>query len=571
MAADPDHAAVADAVRRGARPEAINLAARAFKRGSRHPLILVLAAEGLEASGQPEEAVGLLQMATAAAPKQKVAWMRLAALQARRQRFGEAARAFDAVLALEPNSYAALMGAAEMRLFMNDLAAAERHYQRAAEAAPNSAEPLAILAVTAAQRGDAGAARALAERAARLAPGILGAELALARADLLEGAPALAEARTSRLLERTDLGEENRADTLDIRATARDAQDRPDDAFADYAALNAILRRLHAGTFNADPDQRPPGLARRQAEFLATTPASAWAPSAGQDNVGGAMVRNHVFLVGFPRSGTTLLEKVLAGHPACATLEEVNILALAGKDILDGDAAWSRLAALSPDEADARRRVYWKGVSDNLGGDLAGKVVIDKLPLHTLYLPLISKLFPSACILFALRDPRDVVLSCFRRRFRVNVAMYEFLSLADTADFYDATMTLAAAARAILPLNLREVRHESVIDDFDAVIGGVLDFMGLDWDPEVRRFADRLGGRMKTPSHAQLRRGLNSDGVGQWRRYETHMNPVLRILEPWAARYGYPPALEAGEAGLRRGEKSPASETIAMVMRPDAL
>jgi Flp pilus assembly protein TadD len=552
-AADPDTAAVADAVRRGARPEAINLAARALKRGSRHPLVLVLAAEGLEASGLPEEAVGLLRLATAASPKQKVAWMRLAALQARRQRFGEAARAFDAVLALEPNSYAALMGAAEMRLFMNELTAAERHYQRAAEAAPGSAEPLAILAVTAAQRGDAGAARALAERAARLAPGILGAELALARADLLEGAPALAEARASRLLERADLSEENRADILDIRAAAHDAQDHRDEAFADYADLNAILRRINAATFNADPDQRPPSLARRQAAFLGAMPASAWPPAAGQDTVGGAIVRGHVFLVGFPRSGTTLLEKALAGHPACATIEEVNILAHAAEDLRDGDAAWARLAALTPDEADSCRRIYWKGVADNLGGDLSGKVVIDKLPLHTLHLPLISKLFPSARILFALRDPRDVVLSCFRRRFRVNVAMYEFLSLADTADFYDAAMALATVARDILPLNLREVRHESVIDDFDGVIGGVLDFLGLDWDPEVRRFADRLGGRMKTPSHAQLRRGLNSDGVGHWRRYETHMIPVLPILEPWAARYGYPPAA-AGEAGLPRGE-----------------
>jgi len=553
-AADPDTAAVADAVRRGARPEAINLAARALKRGSRHPLVLVLAAEGLEASGLPEEAVGLLRMATAASPKQKVAWMRLAALQARRQRFGEAARAFDAVLALEPNSYAALMGAAEMRLFMNEMTAAERHYQRAAEVAPGSAEPLAILAVTAAQRGDAGAARALAERAARLAPGILGAELALARADLLEGAPALAEARASRLLERADLSEENRADTLDIRAAAHDAQDHRDEAFADYADLNAILRRINAATFNADPDQRPPGLARRQAAFLGAMPASAWAPAAGQDTVGGAIVRGHVFLVGFPRSGTTLLEKALAGHPACATIEEVNILAHAAEDLRDSDAAWSRLAMLSPDEADSCRRIYWKGVANNLGGDLSGKVVIDKLPLHTLHLPLISKLFPSARILFALRDPRDVVLSCFRRRFRVNVAMYEFLSLADTADFYDAAMALATVARDVLPLNLREVRHESVIDDFDGVIGGVLDFIGLDWDPEVRRFADRLGGRMKTPSHAQLRRGLNSDGVGHWRRYETHMVPVLPILEPWAARYGYPPAAAAGDAARPRSE-----------------
>jgi tetratricopeptide (TPR) repeat protein len=539
-AADPDYAAVADAVRRGARAEAINLAARAFKRGSRHPLVLVLAAEGLEVLGRPEEAVGLLQAAIAAAPKQKVAWMRLAALHAKGQRFAEAVKAFDAVLAIDPDSYAALMGAAEMRLFLNELDVAERHYRRASEVAPGAAEPVAILAVTAAQRGDAPAARALAERAAQLKPGILGAELAVARADLLERDPAAAEARASRLLERAGLSDENRVDILDIRAAARDVLDRPDDAFADYEALNAVLRRAHAVAFASDSRERPSDLARRQASFLTVQPADAWTASVGPDGVGRVAAAGHVFLIGFPRSGTTLLEKALAGHPGCATLEEVNILAYAGQTFRAGEVAWARLAALSAEEADECRRRYWKAVFDSLGRDIHGKVVIDKLPLHTLELPLISKLFPEARILFALRDPRDVVLSCFRRRFRVNTAMYEFLSLEGTADFYDATMSLARVARGALPLRLLEVRHESVIDEFDSVITGVLEFIGLGWDPRVRDFAQRIGGRMKTPSHAQLRRGLNSDGVGQWRRYEAHMRPVLPILEPWAVAYGYP-------------------------------
>jgi hypothetical protein len=149
--------------------------------------------------------------------------------------------------------------------------------------------------------------------------------------------------------------------------------------------------------------------------------------------------------------------------------------------------------------------------------------------------------------------------------------MYEFLSRGGAADFYDAVMTLAAAARDVLPLNLLEVRHESVIADFDGVMGGVLDFIGLDWDPRVRGFAERLGGRMKTPSHAQLRRGLSRDGVGQWRRYARHMAPVLPILEPWAARFGYPPADMAEETGRQQAGISPTGNDIAMATRPAAL
>ena len=105
----------------------------------------------------------------------------------------------------------------------------------------------------------------------------------------------------------------------------------------------------------------------------------------------------------------------------------------------------------------------------------AGKVFIDKLPLNTIKLPLIAKLFPKARILFALRDPRDVVLSCFRRSFRVNASMYEFVSLERAAAFYDAVMTLGALCRERLPLEVLDTRYEDLVGDFDAqaqAIGG---------------------------------------------------------------------------------------------------
>jgi hypothetical protein len=176
-----------------------------------------------------------------------------------------------------------------------------------------------------------------------------------------------------------------------------------------------------------------------------------------------------------------------------------------------------------------------------LGDEMSGRIVIDKLPLHTLDLHVIATLFPDARVLFAVRDPRDVVLSCFRRRFQVNVAMFEFLTLRGAADFYDATMGLGMAVRAKLPLTLREVRHETVIADFDREVGEVLDFIGADWDPRVRNFADRVAGQMRTPSYAQLAKGLNADGVGQWLRYERQMAPVIDVLASWVSRFGYPP------------------------------
>jgi tetratricopeptide (TPR) repeat protein len=537
-AVDADYIAVADAVRRQDRPMAINLAARALKRGARHPLILVLAAEGLEERGKIPQALDLLRAATRAAPNNRVAWMRLAPLLARQAKFEEAAAAFDAALAIDPNSFGALMGAGEMRLQLRDPVVAERHYRRAAEIAPGAAQPLAVLAVMAGQRRDVAEARDLAARAGAIAPGILGAEMALARADLLEGRADLAEARLSPLLGRAELDEENRAGVLDVRAEALDALGRADAAFADYEARNAIALRRNAARFAGEAADRLPGVARRFAAFVDAEGASL-SLGAGEDSTGAGCVRSHVFLLGFPRSGTTLLEKVLAGHPDVVTLEEVNHLTAATLE-LRGAAGWRRLANLSRREADEYRQAYWRLVGQSLGAEATGKILVDKLPLHTLDLPMIAKLFPDARILFALRDPRDVVLSCYRRRFQVNAAMFEYLTLPGAADFYDATMALAAVCRQRLRFNLVEVRHESVIADFDREIAAVLAFLGVDWDPEVRAFAGRVEGHMRTPSYSQLARGLNAEGIGQWRRYARQMSPIMAVLEPWVTRFGYP-------------------------------
>jgi hypothetical protein len=541
---DSEVAAVAEAVRREDRPLAINLAARALKHGHSHPLVLVLAAEGLEQRGNRVQAIDLLRAATRAAPKHRVAWMRLAAVLAKQRQYADAAAAFDEVLAMDPVSFPALMGAGEMRLLLRDPVGAERHYRRAAEVAPGAAAPLAVLAVMAAQRRDVGEARALAARAGALAPGILGSELAIARADLLDGEAALAEARLTPLLAKGDLDDENRAGALDVRAEAFDVMGRPDEAFADYEARNALQLRIHAPTFAGASAQRLPDVARRLTAYLDRSSNEAWRARPGEDTVGRRIVRGHVFLLGFPRSGTTLLEKVLAGHPDAVTLEEINHLTAASLE-LRGDAGWPRLETLTQVEAEVRRETYWRLVRESIGDDIADKILIDKLPLHTLELPVIAKLFPDAKLLFALRDPRDVVLSCFRRRFQVNAAMFEFLTLAGAADFYDATMCLATAARARLTLDIHEVRHEAVIADFDGEVGEILRFIGADWDPAVKDFADRVGGHMRTPSYSQLARGLNADGIGQWRRYERQMAQVLPVLERWVAGFGYPPGSPA--------------------------
>ena len=115
----------------------------------------------------------------------------------------------------------------------------------------------------------------------------------------------------------------------------------------------------------------------------------------------------------------------------------------------------------------------------------------------------------------------------------------EFLTLEGAARYYDAVMALARQYRALLPLDVHEVRHESLVEDFEGVARSTLAFVGADWNHAVHGFAERARARAVTPSDLQLTRGLNADGVGQWRRYASQLRPVGEIIEPWVGHYGY--------------------------------
>ncbi len=166
---------------------------------------------------------------------------------------------------------------------------------------------------------------------------------------------------------------------------------------------------------------------------------------------------------------------------------------------------------------------------------------IDKQPFHTLKLPLIVKLFPAAKIVFSIRDPRDVVLSCFRRRFLMSAPNFQFLTLEGAARLYDAMMRLAEIYRAKLPLDIFELRHEDLVADFEGRVRATCDFLGLTWQDSMREFAARAKTQaITTPSSAQVMRGLNREGIGHWRHYRDQLAPILPILQPWVDRFGYP-------------------------------
>jgi hypothetical protein len=311
-----------------------------------------------------------------------------------------------------------------------------------------------------------------------------------------------------------------------------DAAGRYPEAFGAYAACNEILRELHhrfaEGTSMLSYINSIIAAMRR-------VDAAKWAvPPAAAAETGGAS--GHVFLLGFPRSGTTLLEVALDGHPRVASLEEHELLKAGVLTYMREPVDFAPLLRADENELGVLRERYWQEVRAT-GIELAGKVFVDKHPLHSLKLPLIARLFPNAKILFAHRDPRDVVLSCFRRRFSLNPAMYQLLTLEGVAAFYDVTMRLAEQARPLLGLEWRVVRYEDLVEDLDLQLRAICEYIGLEWVPTLGDFASRAQARERaTPSTAQLARGLDKSGVGHWRHYRSSMESILPTLDPWVLK-----------------------------------
>jgi hypothetical protein len=386
------------------------------------------------------------------------------------------------------------------------------------------------LALLAAQRGDAKAARELAMRALAINPREAVACIALAQAALGQKDIPAAEQAVAALAQNPDLGPINRAIGLSLAGDVLDAQDRTAEAFVAYKQSKAILRDAYEPVVAGAESVRAREL--RLAAYFRRAPL--WCGSAQPPT------QRHVFLVGFPRSGTTLLEQVLASHPDVAAMQERTCLMDSAAEFFGSDAGLDRLAALSETELDGWRASYWRRVAET-ESPISKPVFVDKMPLNAVFLPLIAKLFPHAKILLALRDPRDVVLSCFRRRFAMNAGMYEFTAVDTTSAYYAAVMDLIGVYREKLALELCEARHESLIADFEGETQRLCDFIGLEYRAEMRGFAGRAQAQnIDTPSSAQVARGLSDSGVAQWRRYLPQLQPVLAVLAPFVARFGYP-------------------------------
>lgn len=248
-----------------------------------------------------------------------------------------------------------------------------------------------------------------------------------------------------------------------------------------------------------------------------------------------------IFLIGFPRSGTTLLEQVLDSHPALQALEEKPMVTAMEQVFVEmTGGGGGALHALRGDQILELRRIYFQEAARHLVRR-PGSRLVDKLPLNIVSTPLIWRVFPEARFILALRHPCDVVLSCMMQSFAHNDAMAGFVSLESIAEIYARVMDAWRETTKHLPLHWQHIRYEELIVNFEPEARKLLDFIGTDWSDAVldhtRHAQQRLA--IKTPSYHQVTQPIYQHAKYRWKRYEKDFAPLMASLRPFIDDFGY--------------------------------
>ncbi len=405
------------------------------------------------------------------------------------------------------------------------------HYRELLRETPNHADAAANLAMLLEKTSQLDDALAWSERATLLAPANVTALLTRARTTRRLGRFEDAARQFEDLLAR-DLPFRSRVIAANQLGHCLDRLERYDEAFERFREANELQKAHdpealvdHHGCYGID-------LARFFPGWLDEHPVEDWSTAPPDDRA------PPVFLVGFPRSGTTLLDQVLSAHPRIEVIEEKELLLEVRRQWISRE-NFPRLTAMSPEEIGEARQLY-RQARAAAQTDPNATVIVDKLPLNTMYLPLIHRLFPDARILFSVRDPRDVCLSCYFQSFSLVGAMPYFLDLQQTAEYYDAIMALAESARERLPLREHTVRYENLVTDLEGTLRPVLDHLDVPWHDAVLSYREAAGGRdVNTPSYQQVSEPLYQRSIDRWKHYDRQMSAVEPLLLPWVEHFGF--------------------------------
>ena len=250
--------------------------------------------------------------------------------------------------------------------------------------------------------------------------------------------------------------------------------------------------------------------------------------------------KNCLMMLGFPRSGTTLLENILDSHPSIRTLEEIRTLA-------EPDKLLRKYINVHPDTKIVpqalimrMKQAYYNAL--NIGESKStAKFIIDKMPIMSSRASYLKNLFSDKRYIFSIRHPYDVVLSCFKQTFSTNIAMDCFTSFEESCETYDFIMGLWFSNFNLDSQDVCYVKYDDLCNNFDEEVSRILSFIGADWDSAVRNFPENAKLRsQKTPSYNKVKLGNTIGAQTSWSKYQfLFLKPEARVLDKWVDFFGY--------------------------------
>jgi len=431
----------------------------------------------------------------------------------------EARDAYRDAIACNPHYAKANFNLAELLLEQGDAGGAEECYRLAIRSNPDYAKARCALGNLLAMLGRMDEAEEAYRRTLSREPGKAEAHRYLAWIKRFDDPQDEDLARVEALLTDRSLTEDERAQLHYAAGKAyQDLGDQPERAF-DHFRAGAVLRRRQIRYDVAEDERR---FARIAEVYGAHRPARA-ASSSPDAPVA-------VFIVGMPRSGTTLVERLIAAHPRVHGAGELPVLP---RLVTEMDAAAGRDY---PDWVDGLKVPDYERLGDSYLTSLASlsrrnmeaQTVTDKMPDNFRYLGLIAAAMPAARVIHVRRSPLDTCLSCYTQYFSSHVPWSYDLS--ELGRFYRAYYTLMEFWRGALPGGvMMEVDYEALTGDPESQARRLVEHCGLDWRPELLSFQD-AGRLIQTASVAQARRAVGRGSVGRWRVYERQLAPLAEAL-----------------------------------------
>jgi tetratricopeptide (TPR) repeat protein len=482
-----------------------------------------------------EQAIGILTRASELQPTNAQILLNLGEAYGLRFDYQQAERLLENAVMVSPNQVETLAEAGRRCLRFGQPGMASRYFSRAAER-PN-VSPSVFVALAELEEGHSRMPAALAylERALHLQPDHRRALLARARLHRLAGDLEKGESLLRLLLARPQIS----ADAWYELGTNLDRQARYDQAMEAFLKAKALLRPSSAGHVTE--------LEKMRAEFreversVSVGTFERWRAA----RVELQPTRRLALLCGHPRSGTTLLEQVLDAHPGVVATDETSILLgeaypRLSRGFPENTSVLEVLESASLGSLRQARADYFRFTESFIGELIGDRLLIDKNPAMDFQIPVVARIFPEAAFLVALRDPRDVCLSCFMLPLPPGRLSALYLSLEETAAQYASVMGFSRAIRSKLPSPQMEIRYEDMVENFEGTGRRVLSFLGLEWNRAILRFDEHAKTRqLRCAIDEAVAKPIFTTSIGRWRHYQKYLGPCLDQLAPFITAFRY--------------------------------